>query len=150
MSERPDGPRPTLHVDEADRLHAAHSVLGPADVGPAVLSGDCRPLQHAAPVLFGHPLCGRGRDIPEDSEPRVPGTSCPECSTQAWGPGRCSVKTEETGGPFSSAEADPGEAQATSEGVAEEPAFPRFHVRTEFGEWARVGLWEPVNVHLLN
>lgn len=53
-------------------------------------------------------------------------------------------------GPFSSAEADLGEAQATSEGVAEEPAFPRFHVRTELGEWARVGLWEPVNVHLLN
>lgn len=64
---RPHGPRPTLHVDEADRLHAAHSVLGPADVGPAVFSGDGHPLQRATPILFRHPIYGRERDIPGDS-----------------------------------------------------------------------------------
>lgn len=91
--ERPHGSRPTLHVDEADCLHAAHCVLGPAHVGPAVLSGGCLPLQRAVPVLFGHPLCGREREAPGGSEPRVPGTFCPEHLTQAGVPSRCLIKT---------------------------------------------------------
>lgn len=39
-------------------------------------------------------------------------------------------KDSENRGPFSLAEADPGEAWATLEGVVEEPAFPRFQVHT--------------------
>lgn len=57
------GSRPTLHVDEADSLHTANSVLSPAHVGPAVLSGHGCPLQYAAPILLRHPLCGRKRDV---------------------------------------------------------------------------------------
>lgn len=54
---------PTLHVDEADSLHTTNSVLGPARVCAAVLSGDGCPLQCAAPVLLRHPLCGEKRDV---------------------------------------------------------------------------------------
>lgn len=54
--------RPTLHVDEADRLRAAHSVLRPADIGPAVFSGDRGPLQRAASILLRHPFCGGERE----------------------------------------------------------------------------------------
>lgn len=56
VSWRSQGSRPTLHVDEADCLYAAHSVLRPADVGAAVLSGDCHSLQCAAPILLRHTL----------------------------------------------------------------------------------------------
>lgn len=61
---RHPGSCPTLHVHEADRLHAAHSVLSPAHIGPAVLPGHCCPLQGAAPILLGHTFCGGESKVP--------------------------------------------------------------------------------------
>lgn len=123
-------------MDEADRLHAAHSVLRPADVGPAVLPGDRHPLQCAAPVLLRHALCGRERDIPGGSESKY----LTEYLTQ----------TQKTGGPSPCWTPDSGEAQALLENIVEEPAFSHFQVHTELDEWSRVGLWGPVNTGLLH
>lgn len=57
------GSHPTLHMDETDSLHTANSVLSPAHIRAAVLSGDGCPLQCAAPVLLRHPLCGGKKEV---------------------------------------------------------------------------------------
>lgn len=57
------GSHATFHMDEADSLHTANSVLSPAHVHATVLFGDGCPLQGAAPILLRHPLCGGKRDV---------------------------------------------------------------------------------------
>lgn len=57
------GSHPTLHMDETDSLHTANSVLSPAHIRAAVLSGDGCPLQRAAPVLLKHPLCDGKKEM---------------------------------------------------------------------------------------